>query len=294
MEAQAYLEKNFMDQQITEISLPANSPKITGDLLIQDYPNLTEINLKNQELTTLTIINCPQLKKINVRNNQLTKLELEKIKVNNQGEPLNNEIEELIAGSNELKTLDLTMARKIRRIILPDNPQLTEIKQLNLHTVQEINLTNSPPASYLEDYAELKQQNETLFEMLLVLGKAERDKKLTLSEPIRTLRQTDQAIQRLLKEIEHEWREYFESEDPLIADKKFELGLSFRDPQERQRGKKVLGWIIEARVNGNYEDLVKRWNDGDDYKPEYDYDGNLEKLMQYLKVRELALNSENK
>ncbi|CAG8771861.1 9074_t:CDS:2, partial [Ambispora leptoticha] len=70
--------------------------KLTGELIISDYPNLEEINLSNHGLTSLIINNCPNLNSLNVRNNQLTKLELDA-----------PDLEEIIAGQNELTTLDL-------------------------------------------------------------------------------------------------------------------------------------------------------------------------------------------
>lgn len=295
--AQELIDKNLNREQeriISKDSLRlAEGEVLVGELIIQDYSNLKEINLFNHKLTSLTVINCPQLVKINVRKNNLTELAIEKVKIDSQGEPMDNEVEEIVGGSNELKTLDLIACQKIKRLILPDNPNLTKIKKLNLKSVGEINLFNSPPISFLEDYEELKQLNDTLFEMIRELDKADREKKLTLNEPIRTVRQTNEAIKRLLKKTENEWREYFESEDPKISEKKLMLGLSFEDYEERQKAKEILGWIIEARVNGDYHELVEKWNHGKEYNPEYDYDGSLNELIKYLVVRDIASRSEN-
>lgn len=48
MEAQEYINKNFADKQIKEINLSHFADKhgkFTGELIIQDYPNLEEIYL---------------------------------------------------------------------------------------------------------------------------------------------------------------------------------------------------------------------------------------------------------
>src|SRR5438552_1153219 len=108
--AQEYFDQNLTAKDIKKIDCGFTGDKITGEMIIQDYPNLEEINLKNHELTTLTIINCPQLKKINVRNNQLTKLEFNQTP----------EISEIIAGKNELTTLNLTNCPKLKELIIPD------------------------------------------------------------------------------------------------------------------------------------------------------------------------------
>ncbi|CAI2193742.1 2736_t:CDS:2, partial [Funneliformis geosporum] len=110
-----YIDKNLTDKSLKIINLLANGEKfskhffedyaedgqiavegkLTGDLAIQDYPNLAEINLVNHELTSLTITNCPNLKEINLRHNQLTKLEIND----------HNKIEQIIAAQDyeELK-----------------------------------------------------------------------------------------------------------------------------------------------------------------------------------------------
>src|SRR2546421_454161 len=98
--AQEYINKKLEKEQETIISygsLGLEGQKLTSELIIQDYSNLEEINLSNHELTSLIINNCPQLKQINVRNNNLTKLELNA-----------PNLEELIAGHNELSALDLS------------------------------------------------------------------------------------------------------------------------------------------------------------------------------------------
>src|SRR2546429_4778642 len=94
--AQEYFDKNLTAKDIKKIDSGFTGDKMTGELIIQDYPNLEEITLSNHELTSLTVINCPNLKEVNVRHNQLTKLEI-------SGD---NKIEQIIAGNNELTTLD--------------------------------------------------------------------------------------------------------------------------------------------------------------------------------------------
>src|SRR5207249_1358827 len=123
--------------------------KLTGELVIENYPNLEEISLPNHQLTSLTIINCPNLKQINIRNNQLTNLEI-------QGE---NQINEIIAGQNQLENLNLTNCLKLTRLIVCDNPLLSKLEGLNLSNVKDINITNTL-INLAQDYEELKAGKE--------------------------------------------------------------------------------------------------------------------------------------
>src|SRR6185436_5969953 len=99
-------------------------------------------------------LNCPNLKEINIRHNQLTKLELNA-----------PNLEELIAGQNELSTLDLTPCQNLKKLIVPDNPSLTEIKGLNLATINNINIANTS-ISLSEENEELKTENKRLYQTL--------------------------------------------------------------------------------------------------------------------------------
>ncbi|CAG8472808.1 2988_t:CDS:2 [Ambispora gerdemannii] len=163
-----YIDKNFTDKSITKIivnSYYSDSKGLFGDLIIQAYPNLEEISLPNQELTTLTIINCPNLKQLNVRQNKLTKLEITRAKIDSQNEPIANEIKEIMAGQNELTVLDLTNCQKIKKLIIPDNPTLAEVKGLNLAVINDINITNAQ-ISLSEENEELKAENKRLYQAL--------------------------------------------------------------------------------------------------------------------------------
>jgi len=169
--AQEYLEKNLTnnltDKNISKIHvfpLLGEEIKLIGDLIIQDYPQLEEIELPNHELTSLTIINCPNLKEINVRHNNLTKLELD-----------SPNLGEIIAGQNELTSLDLTPCQKIKKLIIPDNPSLTEIKGLNLTTINNINITNTL-INLITDYEGLITEKEELLKSIKTLKEAAEEK----------------------------------------------------------------------------------------------------------------------
>jgi len=196
--AQEYLEKNFADKNIDRISLSpfadAEKGKIMGELIIQDYPQLTAIYLTYQELTALTIINCPNLKSINVRSNQLTKLEI-------QGD----NITELIAGHNELSELDLTNCPKISRLIVCDKPLLSKLEGLNLSNVKDINIINTL-INLAQDYEALKVSKEEALKAVKTLKEAAEEKGFTLTQSIQNSIQAEEAIQRLLKKTEKDYR----------------------------------------------------------------------------------------
>ncbi|CAJ0922216.1 3038_t:CDS:2 [Entrophospora sp. SA101] len=165
--AQEYLT----DKNVKEIS--SAETKLTGELIIQDYPSLEQIILANHELTSLTINNCPNLKSLNVRNNQLTKLEFNQTP----------EIEQIIAGKNELSILDLTNCSKLRELIIPDNPYLLETKGLNLSTITNLNITNTS-VNLTQDYEELKNEKERLLGVIETLKEGGEEGKLMLTEAI--------------------------------------------------------------------------------------------------------------
>jgi len=269
--AQEYLEKNWTDKSTKIISSPAE--KLTGDLIIQDYPNLEEISLPNQELTSLTVINCPNLKEINVRHNQLTKLELD-----------SPNLEEIIAGQNELTSLDLTPCQKLKKLIIPDNPSLTEIKGLNLATINNINIANTQ-ISLSEEFEELKAKNKRLYQALRKWDDAGVEKELKIIEPIQTPKQTKEAIQRLLNKTEQRWRDHFEGKK---IDELLETRLN--TPKKREKAKTILRWIVETQTSRDYEGLADKWSEGkewltsrgEEYNTTHDYDCTLDSLVKHL------------
>ena len=270
--AQEYLEKNWTDKSVKKISY-ASEPKLTGDLIIQDYPNLEEIILPTQELTSLTVLNCPNLKEINVRHNNLTKLELD-----------SPNLEEIIAGQNELTSLDLTPCQKIKKLIIPDNPGLTEIKGLNLATINNINIANTQ-ISLSEEFEELKAKNKRLYQALNKANEARIEKELKWVEPIQTPKRAEEAIQRLLSKTEQRWRDHFEGRK---IDELLETRLN--SPKKREKAKQILIWMVETQTSRDYEGLADKWSEGkewltsqgEEYNTTHDYDCTLNALVNHL------------
>ena len=237
IKAQEYLEKNWTDKNITIIN--SSETKLATDLIIQDYPNLEAITLPNHELTSLKVINCPNLKTINLRNNQLTKLEL-------TGE----NITELIASHNELSELDLTNCPKISRLMVCDNPLLTKLAGLNLSNVKDINIINTL-VNLAADYEALKVSKDEALKAVKTLKEAAEEKELVLTEAIQTSVQVEEAIQRLLKKTEKDWKYYLDNPDQALP--------SFQLPETRRRNQDFLLSIIQAKVSGNYQKLLEEW-----------------------------------
>ncbi|CAI2193819.1 8678_t:CDS:2, partial [Funneliformis geosporum] len=82
------LENSLRDSVKKETIAVAGT--LTGDLIVENYVQLEELDLSEHELTSLTIINCPELRKINARNNQITQLDINRTKLNEENEPINN------------------------------------------------------------------------------------------------------------------------------------------------------------------------------------------------------------
>ena len=290
IKAQEFIEQNTDKNLETVISHGSlrlrEHDKLIGELIIQDYSELEEINLTNYELTSLTVINCPKLTHINVRNNKLTKLELQKVNIDSEDKPIANEITEIIAGGNELITLDLICCEKLSKLMVADNSALNKLKNLNLNNIKNINITNTS-ISLSEDYEELKKKNARL----LKLAKAVQKNKLTLIEPIQTVKQAEEAIQRHLKETEQSWREYFEA-DEITQEQKTLLHLSFKDSELNWKGREILTLIVEAQVNKNYQDLLINWQGGSEYQATYDFDGSLGNYSELCQTYQLLLTKE--
>ena len=242
--AQEYFDKNLTDKSIKVISSdfgPFNKELLTGELVIQDYPNLEEIYLPNHELTSLKLINCPNLKSINVRANQLTKLEIEG----------DNQISEIIAGGNELSELNLTNCSKLAELIIPDNPYLTEIKGLNLSSIKNINITNTA-VNLAQDYEILKASKEEALKAVKILKEAAEEKGFTLTEAVQNSIQAEEAIQRLLKKTEKDYRWWLDNPNQALP--------SFQLPETRRRIQEFLLAIIQTKVSGNYQAFLEQWN----------------------------------
>jgi Leucine-rich repeat (LRR) protein len=69
---------------------------LRGTLVIQDFPQLKEINCVANSFTSLIVNNCPQLSEINCHSNQLTSLEISDCP----------NISQLICSDNQLTNLD--------------------------------------------------------------------------------------------------------------------------------------------------------------------------------------------
>jgi hypothetical protein len=281
--AQEYLNNNFQDKEIKSISVVTES-KLKGDLIIQDYSQLEDLNLANQSLTSLILINCPQLKKINVRNNELTKLDLARVVLPDQEKPITNQIEELVAGKNELTSLDLINCTQIKKLMIPDNPTLNDLKNLNLTSLTQVNITNTE-TSLSQEIQELKTENKRLFKALRRLDEAGVDKELKWVEPIQTVKQVEEAILRMLNKTEQRWREHFEGKK---IDELLETRLNTH--KKKEQAKQILIWIIETQTNRNYEELIDKWtgskewltSQGEEYDSTNDFDCTLDALIKYF------------
>ncbi|CAG8465291.1 17836_t:CDS:2 [Racocetra persica] len=202
--AQEYIDKNLTDKNITRLEITSTKlgEKLTDELVIKDYIELEEINLKEHKLTGLTVINCPKLKKINVRNNQLNKLELN---------DSNNAIEEIIANDNVLESLDLNNCSNLKKLIIADNPDLANIN-LNWTTIKHFNFANTS-FSLEESFKELKEE-------------------------ITSLKEKNEGFRQSLKIVDE--AAYFESDDPNIAENSPVLGSYFQFPEQKRRAKQIL------------------------------------------------------
>ncbi|CAJ0913619.1 19019_t:CDS:2 [Entrophospora sp. SA101] len=75
----------------------------TGKVVIENFPDLTQLNLGNNELEEIIIHNCPDLKLVQVAHNKLTKLKIENCPNVQENYTHNNQLTK-----NEVEKLDLS------------------------------------------------------------------------------------------------------------------------------------------------------------------------------------------
>ncbi|MCE8167954.1 MAG: hypothetical protein I3273_03755, partial [Candidatus Moeniiplasma glomeromycotorum] len=103
--------------------------KLTGDLKIEDYPDLTEIHIEDQELKEIIIINCPKLKKINIGRNKITKLDITKINVDASDNPVaTTHLKEIkIGGNSDLEEISLEYCPELEIFVASGSAKLDKI-----------------------------------------------------------------------------------------------------------------------------------------------------------------------
>ncbi|CAG8722245.1 10715_t:CDS:2, partial [Racocetra persica] len=180
---------------ITQIS--AENQKLTGDLIVEDYPLLKKIELKNHHLNSLTVINCPNLQHVNVRDNGLTILDLSKVKIDMDKKGVESEVKEIIASQNNLTILDLTNCQQVQELLVADNADLKELKNLNQTFLKNFNLINTQ-IDLEKEKQTLRQRNDYLFDIIKGVNEMGKDRGLALSDLIVSPEQNEEAIKRLL------------------------------------------------------------------------------------------------
>ncbi|WNE40895.1 MAG: hypothetical protein mread185_000352 [Mycoplasmataceae bacterium] len=112
--AQEWLGNN---NQVKKIN--SENKKLEGELLIDNFPNLTEVNVRDAErITKLTIIDCPKVKEILAYNNQITEIEgIDKL----------SELRKLDFAKNKVEKMDVSQNAKLVYLVCHNNPNLKEI-----------------------------------------------------------------------------------------------------------------------------------------------------------------------
>ncbi|CAI2174715.1 1728_t:CDS:2 [Funneliformis geosporum] len=91
--AQTQLQALFGDKTRIKIELD------DGDLVIEGYTELTEINLTAHSLDSLIVRNCPKLKLFNINNNEAKKVDLSQLTLDAAGKPVANKTLEMFYGN---------------------------------------------------------------------------------------------------------------------------------------------------------------------------------------------------
>ncbi|CAG8461067.1 12247_t:CDS:2 [Ambispora leptoticha] len=164
-QAQTYIDNPAVfAKSVTKIEVDHSLNNLIGDLIIKDFPNLTDVILRNHGLTSVTVESCPNLSNINVSNNRnLVSFNLEKTTIIN-GENAGNKVkvvkisgysgkpsfEEInLKNCTSLEGLfvnDLGKIRTIKGVKDFDNP----IREINMGGSEGFNLTTTDELERLE------------------------------------------------------------------------------------------------------------------------------------------------
>ena len=161
-----YLTSKFNVNATAINNLLKDSPVdiLIGRLELKNYPNLTEIELGNNELEELVIINCPKLTKINVVGNKITKLDIKKIKTDNDTDTGNpaptDQLADLsIGGNTDLEEVSLEYCPELKNLKASGNRKmdkfwgLDKLKKLKGVVIEEglVNYIVPEKLKYLKD-----------------------------------------------------------------------------------------------------------------------------------------------
>ena len=130
---------------------------------------------------------------------------------------------------------------------------------------------------------EYKEKNNKLWEKIEKFLEARRINNYVTARPVKTIKQSREAIAELLEKTEKELENYFKGENINDTNLALELGIY---PKKEAKARQVLKWIEEARNTLDYEKLLERWCDGSEYNKEYNFDGVLHLLKKYLEVKD--------
>ncbi|KLL02380.1 MAG: hypothetical protein MRERC_2c120 [Mycoplasmataceae bacterium RC_NB112A] len=122
--AQDWLKNNCEKEKenVYEI-MTDKSWKLTGDLVIKDYPNLELISLQDMKINKLVIEGCPNVEEIEVYGNELTEIVgLENL----------SKLRKIACGNNQINKLDVNENKKLAKLLVFDNPTFPIIGLQNL------------------------------------------------------------------------------------------------------------------------------------------------------------------
>jgi hypothetical protein len=138
--AQKELDKKYPNQtfkngvnkiNIGDILADPTNDKLTGKLVIKDFPDLDGINLSRQKLTDVEIINCPKLIDINFFQNQLNKLDFDKANVDATDNTIDaDELKKINCAENKLTKLSFKYCSNLADLKCGENDNLTWIDGL--------------------------------------------------------------------------------------------------------------------------------------------------------------------
>ena len=120
--------------------------RLTGKLIIEDWPLLKSLNVGDNQLVELEIRNCPNLKTLIYSHNRIKKLTIEgcpnltiKYSFDSDGYILPEEIDPIEKAFIELERLKRNNAERVRKILAnPDDYSLDDILTLTFRDLEGV------------------------------------------------------------------------------------------------------------------------------------------------------------
>jgi hypothetical protein len=127
----------------------------------------------------------------------------------------------------------------------------------------------------LTEYEELKKDNDETYKSIKQLMIDAKERTLILGETIKNKQEAQVAVANLLTRTKNKWEGHLDGSKKWLT-----LEVEFQYPERKSKAEEILGWIKTSLNDKDYKTLTNKWSS------EYDFDGSLRMINEYLKVED--------